>query len=658
MAAGVPSRQLVSAAMSTVFHRIGPYEIDREIGRGGMAVVFLATDTRTSSSVALRLVATGRDQEADGTLEAECWGAKLQEQFCMASPHVPRVYEHGIQDGYLYIAMEYLDGRNLSEVIAGGPLPASRAIGIGMQLCDFLEAAHAFEVTIDGRPLRSLLHGDLQPRNIRILQGDQVKVLDFGIAKALSLSRKVTRNDFGSIAYLSPERLDTGDIDAQADLWAVGVLLYEMVSGARPFKAADTRRLEQQILARRAPIPLDHDCPVGLQAVVARALAADPADRYASAKAMRDDLSCAAAGTETDAQRAQWPARAVDEPSTRRTRRPDVVDDVVTKRSAPDRADQPIVAPPIVAPPILTPVRSAPVPQSVPKPPKRFPSRFLQVALLAVVLLIIGNEMSVARTARRLTAMAPTQELDDTIATWRAYDRLRSRSMRGGFAGLERALAQQTEVLAERVFSNYRTPQPTVREAQWKSARELIAEALAATPGDSRLKAALRYCDGHLHRIKAEARLGKKLTAEAKQEFAEAVTAFREAAELRSDWPDPFLGLLRTFVYGLEDVDRGADALKQAQRLGYQPSAREMAQLGDGYRARADTFGRTARTLLGLPQEQDYLTRAAESYRRALECYSNAVGFGDVPRNIRTAQRGLTQIEERLEELSSKTVGM
>ncbi len=242
--------------MSTVFHRIGPYEIDREIGRGGMAVVFLATDTRTDSRVALRLVATGRDQEADGTLEAECWGAKLQEQFCLASPHVPRVYEHGTQDGYLYIAMEYLDGQNLSEVIAGGPMPSPRAIGIGMQLCDFLETAHAFEVTIDGRQLRSLLHGDLQPRNIRILEGDQVKVLDFGIAKALSLSRKVTRNDFGSIAYLSPERLDTGDIDAQADLWAVGVLLYEMVSGTRPFKAADTRRLEQQILARRLADPL------------------------------------------------------------------------------------------------------------------------------------------------------------------------------------------------------------------------------------------------------------------------------------------------------------------------------------------------------------------------------------------------------------------
>src|SRR6185436_16379831 len=146
-----------------------------------------------------------------------------------------------------------------------GPLAPERAARVAVQLCQFLEAAHGFEATIDGRHLRSLLHGDLKPRNIRVLDGDRIKVLDFGIAKALSLSRKVTRNDFGSIAYLSPERLETGEIDAHADFWAVGVLLYEMVGGVQPYKAADTRRLEQQILARRSPIPLDHNCPVALQ---------------------------------------------------------------------------------------------------------------------------------------------------------------------------------------------------------------------------------------------------------------------------------------------------------------------------------------------------------------------------------------------------------
>jgi serine/threonine-protein kinase len=632
--------------MSTVFHRVGPYEIDREIGRGGMAVVFLATDTRTNNRVALRLVATGRDQEADGTLEAEGWGAKLQEQFCQASPHVPRVYEHGTHDGYFYIAMEYLDGQNLSEVIAAGPLPPARAIGIGTQLCDFLEAAHAFEVTIDGRQLRSLLHGDLQPRNIRILAGDQVKVLDFGIAKALSLSRKVTRNDFGSIAYLSPERLDSGDIDAPADLWAVGVLLYEMVSGVRPFKAADTRRLEQQILARRQPLPLDHGCPMALQAVVAKALAASPADRYSGARAMRDDLARAAAGAETEAQKGGWPARGVDEPATRRTRRTDVVDEVATRRTVHEEPGASITPPPVIAVP--------PAPEAGgSKKARRAGSWLLRAVVLLIVLSTIGNEMSVSTTARRLAALALTQEANQTLETWREYGRLKERSMRSDFGDLERALTAQTEALAERVFANYRTPQPTVREAQWKATRDLIAEAIAARPGDSRLKAALRYCDGHLRRINGEARLGKKQVAEARQQFTEAVTAFREAAELRNDWPDPFLGLMRTFIYGLEDVDRGADALKQAQRLGYQQSEREMAQLGDGYRARAESFARTARTLSSLPQEQDYLTRAAEAYRQALEYYGNAVGFGGVARNVRTAQRALTQIEERLRELSS-----
>ena len=111
---------------------------------------------------------------------------------------------------------------------------------------------------------RSLLHGDLKPRNIRVLADDEIKVLDFGIAKALSLSRKVTRNDFGSIAYLSPERIESGEVDAQADFWAVGILLYEMVSGVQPFQAPDTRRLEQRIRARRPPALLDGRCPVAL----------------------------------------------------------------------------------------------------------------------------------------------------------------------------------------------------------------------------------------------------------------------------------------------------------------------------------------------------------------------------------------------------------
>src|SRR4029077_3943345 len=143
----------------------------------------------------------------------------------------------GTAGGYFYIAMEYLDGRNLSEILAAGAPAPNRAVGIAIQLCRFLEAAHGFESTIDGRDLRSLLHGDLKPRNIRVGWADKVKILHFGIAKALSLSPKVPRNDFGSITYVSPERLASGEIDPYADFWAVGVLLYEMLAGLQPFRA-------------------------------------------------------------------------------------------------------------------------------------------------------------------------------------------------------------------------------------------------------------------------------------------------------------------------------------------------------------------------------------------------------------------------------------
>ena len=224
--------------MASVFHKLGPFEILREIGRGGMAVVFLAQDTRNDSRVALKLVPQGTDREAHEILEAEQWGAELQKQFCQISPHVPFVYEHGLESGYFYVAMEYLDGENLSDLISRGPVPVERAATIGVELCRFLEDAHRFEATVGERQLRRLLHGDLKPRNVRITPDGHVKVLDFGIAKALSLSRKVTRNDFGSMAYLSPERLESGEVDAYADYWAVGVLLHEMLTGSPAISGA------------------------------------------------------------------------------------------------------------------------------------------------------------------------------------------------------------------------------------------------------------------------------------------------------------------------------------------------------------------------------------------------------------------------------------
>ena len=636
--------------MTTVFHRVGPFEIVGQIGSGGMAQVFLADDPRHGRRVALKLVRIADDRQGRDTLEAERWGAKLQGRLSEACALVPKVFEDGDLPPYYFIAMEFVAGDDLSSLIARGPLSTTDALSIAGQLCRFLEAAHALETTIDGVPFRSLVHGDLKPGNIRISASGDVKVLDFGIAKALSLSRKVTRNEFGSLPYMSPERLDSDvqEVGRPADLWALGVILYELLSGAAPFHAPDTRRLEQQIRGGYQRRPLPATVPVGLRAITARLLAPSCDDRYESATSLREDLETFAGGEPTVAESQGFPKSQVDDVATRRTRpfdaaqdRPAESDDA-TRRTRPD---------PLALIPIADPVKGVPV---MPPPrARRLPT--LRGALLLAAFLVVGNEALLGMSARRLAFAASLRDLDGIAPLWDEYGKLSNRSLlRVGVVGLESSLRARVLDLSERVIANYRSPLPTVRERQWRAAQMNLQQALALGPSNKRLKADLRYCEGHLHRIDGEAAKGRGQRAEASQHFADAVSAFREAAELRPDWPDPFLGLARTFIYGLEDTDRAADAMKQAQKRGYGIGDRDTAQFGDGYRARADSLRQTARELTNLPQEAEYLQRAIAAYREALAQYERIPEFPGVPGTLRRVRGVIADLERRLSDLAAE----
>jgi hypothetical protein len=166
------------------------------------------------------------------------------------------------------------------------------------------------------------------------------------------------------------------------------------------------------------------------------------------------------------------------------------------------------------------------------------------------------------------------------------------------------------------------------------------------------MRAALRYCEGHLLRINGEANRARKDLMQAQQQFTDAVVAFREAAALRPGWPDPFLGLARTFIYGLDDLDRGADALAQAEKNGHPTSEREQMQLADGYRIKGETLERTALTLRGLDQEVEYLKRASEALREALTRYQEIASFSNVAGTMRDTQRKRDLIDKRIDELS------
>ena len=653
--------------MTTVFKQVGPYHILRQIGHGGMAVVFLALDTRANRRVALKLVQRTADREAQEIVEAEQFGAELQKRFSERGAHVPAVYEYGVDEdsGYFYVAMEYVDGENLSEVIANGPVLPTRAADIAIELARFLEEAHAFEAVVNGRNLNALLHLDLKPRNVRITSAQLVKVLDFGTAKALSLSRKVTRNDFGSVAYLSPERLETGEVDARADLWALGVVLYEMVRGIPPFQAADTRRLERLILARRPPPSLTEQCPPGLAAVVSRLLDPEPSERYGNAREIREDLERFKSGRQTVAEEQGWPARAYDDAATRRTSPvasavavPQTIGSVqvgpgTSRTPQADDADKTrrTLPPPIPAastPPVNV---ARPAPAVAPKaPPSRF-RRLFRAALVLAGLGILASDISVGSDADRLARAAATHGFEQLPRAWGEYDRIQARSNLGiGIGDLREALIDRTTTLANRVIANYRSPTPTVREAQWAAARDALSQALSRVGDDERLRAAHRYCEGHLHRINGEAKRARGETEAASDDLTEAVVAFREAHDLRQDWADPFLGLFRTFIVGLEDVERGADALRQAEQRQYEATERDVALLADGYRVQGNMLVRTARQLEDLPQGRENLVRAADSYRLALANYEKVASLPSVPQHIARTQRALLQVEETLGE--------
>ena len=161
-------------------------------------------------------------------------------------------------------------------MIAAGPLPPARAAKIALAICRFLAAAHRFETDVEGVHYALIVHGDLKPDHVLLLDNDEIRVLDFGIAKALAERTLVTTNKWGSIQYASPERLQSeGHVNEHADFWSLGVMLFEMVAGYRPYRRYEhnASRLDAAIRRQEAPEPLPADADPVLVAIIRKLLA-------------------------------------------------------------------------------------------------------------------------------------------------------------------------------------------------------------------------------------------------------------------------------------------------------------------------------------------------------------------------------------------------
>jgi serine/threonine-protein kinase len=261
---------------------MGRYRVEQELGRGGMAKVYRGQDTVLGRTVAIKILAP---QFADDQDFVHRFRREAQAAARISNHNLVSVFDTGSDDGVHFIVMEYVDGRTLADLIAGGGriLP-DRAIEIAIDVCRALEAAHA----------QGVIHRDIKPGNIMLDEKGHVKVTDFGIARVVSTAETIAQTAavLGTASYLSPEQAQGQPVDGRSDLYSLGCVLFETVTGRAPFlgdspvAVASKHVLEQPT----PPSRLNPDVSPDLDAVILRALAKNPANRYQTAEEFREDL--------------------------------------------------------------------------------------------------------------------------------------------------------------------------------------------------------------------------------------------------------------------------------------------------------------------------------------------------------------------------------
>jgi len=262
--------------------KIGRYRIISELGRGAMGVVYKAEDPNLDRVVALKTIILEKDAEGRAEyhkrffLEAKAAG-KLQH------PNIVTVFDFGEVDDVAYLAMELLEGTDLRKRVQQGPVPPAEAIEIGCQMAEALAYAHG----------RGIVHRDIKPANIMLPDRGAAKIMDFGLARMRVADHKTSTGIvLGTPRYMSPEQISGQPVDQRSDIFSLGIVLWEILTGRRLFSGSEMAQVSHSITydEHEPPTRVNPDLPAMLDFVVARALKKDPAVRYQDASEMAADL--------------------------------------------------------------------------------------------------------------------------------------------------------------------------------------------------------------------------------------------------------------------------------------------------------------------------------------------------------------------------------
>ena len=584
-----------------------------------MTDVYLAFDTSANRHAVLKIVEESPDALTQLILEAERRGADLQKQLHDADSRVIELYEYGHLDGFFFVSMQYIEGRTVAEILKQeGRIEPQRAARFAVEILSQLDKLHSFQATIDGQR-RSVVHGDIKPSNVQIGSNDEVRLLDFGIAKALTFTHSRTHLGLGSPSYCSPERLSRGQVDRHADLWAMGVTLYEMVAGVPPYQAQDTRKLEALIQSRRPPRALPESCPDAMTAILHKALAGDLHQRYVSASAFENDLTLFLQNRPTVAEmerRVSWKSN----PTVEKQRLPHIPQRMAGMAET--------------------------VRRSVLKLKPARAERLASVMSILVALswgLLAGLVVCVPvgyyyRFGRDSSALRGT--LDYTRASvgqinrdWDLLQRVqRQNAFLGGMSPASKLAANVHAALlqaGDEVIEGYRNnSDPRVQDFDWPKAEVCFTHLIEMDRNDRAAQGKLALCHGfeNLERANAD-----PASAHAAQ------SDFADASSLMPRSPDPHLGLARMDVYSLKNIGMAMAELHQAQGLGFEPGPREAEEEADGYRFRATDELNQARNsgLKNRAAEARFLRLAQRDFDRARQLYEPIEGFSNVSAALR-----------------------